>query len=270
MRRARWKRKGAVSKLAAERKFGEYGSQLFCSKTCFPLRGTGGVRRASSSVRRADRLIKPRGARRTHFASIFAAAPAHLWDPVVRSEAERTGLVLEPFRYAPRQVPCPQMRGRTHYKWRVSAQAAGGFRACMAVRDGGPLVLGELAAPLDNSSPSTFSFDHEWPFSFRQDEKKMGIQSRAALPHMTWRHVWDSLKVPFVIFLTPTCSGRWIRSCDNRSSREGGGPPFSFAPGHPPAGQPETAGARPTGGHLCVFFAFSRCLPMKFCAENSR
>ena len=45
-------KKSAGSKLAAERKFGEYGSQLFCSKTCLSLRGTGGVRRLSSPVRR--------------------------------------------------------------------------------------------------------------------------------------------------------------------------------------------------------------------------
>lgn len=31
---------------------------------------------------------------------------------------------------------------------------------------------------------SAFSFDHEWPFSFRQDEKKMGIRSRAAQRHI--------------------------------------------------------------------------------------
>nr|WP_302635804.1 hypothetical protein [uncultured Dysosmobacter sp.] len=31
---------------------------------------------------------------------------------------------------------------------------------------------------------SAFSFDHEWPFSFQQDEKKMGIRSRAAQRHI--------------------------------------------------------------------------------------
>ena len=40
--------------------------------------------------------------------------------------------------------------------------------------------MGELTVLAVNSSPSVFSFDHEWPFSFRQDEKKMGIQSSAA------------------------------------------------------------------------------------------
>ena len=42
------------------------------------------------------------------------------------------------------------------------------------------LRMGELTASSVNSSLSVFSFDHEWPFSFRQDEKKMGIQSSAA------------------------------------------------------------------------------------------
>ena len=37
-------------------------------------------------------------------------------------------------------------------------------------------VLGELTALPVNSPLSVFSFDHEWPFSFPQEEKKMGIQ----------------------------------------------------------------------------------------------
>ena len=52
MRRARWKRKSVASKLATERKFGEYGSQLFYSMTYFPLRGTCGVRLVFDPVRR--------------------------------------------------------------------------------------------------------------------------------------------------------------------------------------------------------------------------
>ena len=104
MRRARWKRKGAVSKLAAERKFGEYGSQLFCSKTCFPLRGTGGVRRASGPVRRADSPIKPRGANRTPFSPVSAAArPRDLHIPrfCLRQKLSHTPLHLPvPSRFA--------------------------------------------------------------------------------------------------------------------------------------------------------------------------
>ena len=78
MRRARWKRKGTESKLAHLCKFGECGSQLFCSEICFLLRGTGGVRISFSLVHRADSHMKPRDANRTPSASFSAAALAHL------------------------------------------------------------------------------------------------------------------------------------------------------------------------------------------------
>ena len=74
MRRARWKRKGTESKLAHLCKFGECGSQLFCSEICFLLRGTGGVRISFSLVHRADSHMKPRDANRTPSASFSAAA----------------------------------------------------------------------------------------------------------------------------------------------------------------------------------------------------
>ena len=102
MGRARWKRKGTESKLAHLCKFGECGSQLFCPKTCQSLRSTGGVRSLSSLVRRADSHMKPLGANRTPSASLSAAAPAHLQSRVVRSEAERTGVEIRRFSFAPR------------------------------------------------------------------------------------------------------------------------------------------------------------------------
>ena len=102
MRRAQWKRKGTESKLAHLCKFGECGSQLFCPKTCQSLRSTGGVRSLSSLVRRADSHMKPRDANRTPSASLSAAAPAHLQSRVVRSEAERTGVEIRRFSFAPR------------------------------------------------------------------------------------------------------------------------------------------------------------------------
>ena len=77
MRRARWKRKGTESKLAHLCKFGECGSQLFCSEICFLLRGTGGVRISFSLVHRADSHMKPRDANRTPSAPLSAAAPPH-------------------------------------------------------------------------------------------------------------------------------------------------------------------------------------------------
>ena len=102
MRRVRWKRKDAFVQTCSKRKFGECGSQLFCPKTCQSLRSTGGVRSLSSLVRRADSHMKPRGANRTPSASLSAAAPAHLQSRVVRSEAERTGVEIRRFSFAPR------------------------------------------------------------------------------------------------------------------------------------------------------------------------
>ena len=102
MRRVRWKRKDAFVQTCSKRKFGECGSQLFCPKTCQSLRSTGGVRSLSSLVRRADRHMKPRGANRTPSASLSATAPAHLQSRVVRSEAERTGVEIRRFSFAPR------------------------------------------------------------------------------------------------------------------------------------------------------------------------
>ena len=102
MRRAWWKRKGTESKLAHLCKFGECGSQLFCPKTYQSLRSTGRVRSLSSLVRRADSHMKPLGANRTPSASLSAAAPAHLQSRVVRSEAERTGVEIRRFSFAPR------------------------------------------------------------------------------------------------------------------------------------------------------------------------
>ena len=107
MRRVRWKRKDAFVQTCSKRKFGECGSQLFCPKTCQSLRSTGGVRSLSSLVRRADSHMKPLGANRTPSASLSAAAPAHLQSRVVRSEAERTGVEIRRFSFAPRCAPFP-------------------------------------------------------------------------------------------------------------------------------------------------------------------
>ena len=46
--------------------------------------------------------MKPLGANRTPSASLSAAAPAHLQSRVVRSEAERTGVEIHRFSFAPR------------------------------------------------------------------------------------------------------------------------------------------------------------------------
>ena len=111
MRRVRWKRKDAFVQTCSKRKFGECGSQLFCSEICFLLRGTGGVRISFSLVHRADSHMKPLGANRTPSASLSAAAPAHLQSRVVRSEAERTGVEIRRFGFALHFALHPQVRG---------------------------------------------------------------------------------------------------------------------------------------------------------------
>ena len=81
--------------------------------------------------------------------------------------------------FAPRCAPCPQMRRRTDLRFRYSAASRWVLDFVGSAYR--PLLrMGELTALPVNSSLSVFSFDHEWPFSFRQDEKKMGIQSSAA------------------------------------------------------------------------------------------
>ena len=134
MRRAQWKRKGTESKLAHLCKFGECGSQLFCSEICFLLRGTGGVRISFSLVHRADSHMKPRDANRTPSASLSAAAPAHLQSRVVRSEAERTGLLQKAFQVcSPVNALLPNV-GKHSALCGLSAQPAEGFRILAAVR----------------------------------------------------------------------------------------------------------------------------------------
>ena len=125
MGRARWKRKGTESKLAHLCKFGECGSQLFCSEICFLLRGTGGVRISFSLVHRADSHMKPRDANRTPSASLFAAAPAHLQSRVVRSEAERTGVEMRRFGFALHFALHPQVRGYADLIFGYSATGRG-------------------------------------------------------------------------------------------------------------------------------------------------
>ncbi len=143
MRRIRWKRKDAFVQTCSKRKFGECGSQLFCPKTYQSLRSTGGVRNLSSLVRRADSHMKPRGANRTPSASLSAAAPAHLQSRVVRSEAERTGVEIRRFSFAPRCATDFLVRRRSSGK---NEHSAAGMRVAGLVGSAWrpALVLGDL------------------------------------------------------------------------------------------------------------------------------
>ena len=84
--------------------------------------------------------------------------------------------------FAARCAPHLQMRGRTDL--RIGYSAAGRRLLDLVGSSWRPApVLGELTALPVNSSLSVFSFDHEWPFSFPQEEKKMGIPSRMVSPY---------------------------------------------------------------------------------------
>ena len=102
-------------------------------------------------------------------------------DRVVRSEAERTRAEIRRFGFPPRCAPHSQMRG---YADLIFGYSAAGRRLPDLVDSARRpvFVLDELTALPVNSSLSVFSFDHEWPFSFPQEEKKMGIPSRMVSP----------------------------------------------------------------------------------------
>ena len=173
MRRVRWKRKDAFVQTCSKRKFGECGSQLFCPKTYQSLRSTGGVRSLSSLVRRADRHMKPRGANRTPSASLFAAAPAHLQSRVVRSEAERTGVEIRRFSFAPRCATDFLVRRRSSGK---NEHSAAGMRVAGLVGSAwrpAP-VLGELTDKAVNSSLTFFLFHRARRIFFLMSQKENG------------------------------------------------------------------------------------------------
>ena len=125
-------KKSARSKLAAERKFGEYGSQLFCSETCLSLRGTGGVRRLSSPVRRDGQAASLR-VRKGHPQFLFPRSPrcSALPVPQMSASGSETGSRGRPL--CSPVSSAPPDAGAQFRKECLSAQPAGGFGVCMAV-----------------------------------------------------------------------------------------------------------------------------------------
>ena len=173
MRRIRWKRKDAFVQTCSKRKFGECGSQLFCPKTYQSLRSTGRVRSLSSLVRRADSHMKPLGANRTPSASLSAAAPAHLQSRVVRSEAERTGVEIRRFSFAPRCATGFLVRGCSSGWSRYSA--AGRRLPDLVGSAWRPApVLGELTVSSVNSSLTFFLFHRARRIFFLMSQKENG------------------------------------------------------------------------------------------------
>ena len=144
-------KKSAGSKLAVERKFGEYGSQLFCSETCLSLRGTGGARRLSSPVRRDGQAASLR-VRKGHPQFLFPRSPRCSALPIPRMSASGSGIRSRgrPL-CSPVNAALPNA-GAQFRKERLSAQPVESFWTLSAVRIGQPLVLGELA-PCGSTHP---------------------------------------------------------------------------------------------------------------------
>ena len=85
--------------------------------------------------------------------SLTAAADAHLWktifvpprkNQVVRSEAERTGLLRKAFRFCTSSNAMIPNAGKHLFKKSLSAQSVGDFWLYSAVRTGQPHALDEL------------------------------------------------------------------------------------------------------------------------------
>ena len=92
----------------------------------------------------------------------------------MRSKAERTGLLRKAFQVCTLVNAQVSNAGTQFRKECPPAQPVGGFRVCMAVRDGGPLVMGELAAPPVNSSLTLFLFHRARRIFFLVSQKENG------------------------------------------------------------------------------------------------
>ena len=125
--------------------------------------------------------MKPRGANRIPPASLSAAAPAHSQNQVVRSEAERTGLLRKAFRFCTSSNAMIPNAGKHLFKESLSAQPVGGFWIYSVVRTGQPHVLGELTHMCQLIPKRFFFCTVSGTFSFWQDKKKMWGTSPAAV-----------------------------------------------------------------------------------------
>ena len=98
----------------------------------------------------------------------------------MRSEAERTGLLRKAFQVCSPVNATPPNAGKQFFKVYLSAQPVEGLQVCMAIRDGGPHVLGELTRE-GSTHPRHFFFSTvHGAFSFWCIKKKMGGAFSAA------------------------------------------------------------------------------------------
>ena len=136
----------------------------------------------SGPVRRADRLIRPRGAKRTLLASLSAAAPAHLWDQSALSGAWSAEREAGQVRFCSPVNSQPPDAGTQFCEVYLSAQPVGDFQVCMAVRTGRSFVWMSWPPAGQLIPKRLFSSTVHGAFSFPQEEKRMGGASCTAKP----------------------------------------------------------------------------------------
>ena len=139
--------------------------------------------------------MKPRGANRTPSASLSAAAPAHLQSRVVRSEAERTGVEIRRFSFAPRCATDFLVRRRSSGK---NEHSAAGMRVAGLVGSAwrpAP-VLGELTDKAVNSSLTFFLFHRARRIFFLMSQKENGGCVPAAVRRVPLRSKENVRNIP--------------------------------------------------------------------------
>ena len=151
-------KKSAFIQTCASRKFGEYGSQLFCSKTCFPPCAARAGCNGYPVPCPALMELQTSGCKEDALCSSSCCCWPHRKEP---GSAERSGergkrswsnSVLQPD--VLRIANC----GHAVFQGKYTSAAGRVRQITAAVRDGQPLVLGELAASPVNSSPNRLFF----------------------------------------------------------------------------------------------------------------
>ena len=139
----RWKRKALIQACTSVQTWGNVFCENCCAGEELPAKsravcGTYPTRYAATIEH------QPSGCKEDTPAPLSAAADTHLRNQPACSEAGSAKREAGQVRYcSPVNAMLPNA-GTQFFEEYLSAQPAGGRRACMAVRGGGPLVLGDL------------------------------------------------------------------------------------------------------------------------------
>ena len=151
----------------------------------YPLRGRKPVVDNYHSKRATTQSLPPHGDGNSLIYTI-----SFIWSkmcsPLLRpalSEAGSAEREADQVRFCSLKNAMPSDAGMQYFEVSLPAQPVGRFWVRMAVRGGGPLVLGKLAAPPVNSSPSAFSFvPCPARFLFGKTKRKCGGHSDGQSP----------------------------------------------------------------------------------------